>query len=59
MFAHFDCTVSLVLSLFRSDCGVVLLLPCSIIITESSCLMVVFYEIVYIYWGHTSLTNSN
>ena len=52
MFAHFHYTVRLLLSVFRPDYGVVLFLLCSIIVTESAYLMVMFYEIFFIYWEH-------
>lgn len=37
MIGPFGCTVSLPLSLFRLDDGVALLVPCSIMVTESPC----------------------
>lgn len=52
MIGHFGWTVSLPLSLVRLDDGVVLLLPCSIMVTESPCLVLIFCEIVYICQGH-------
>lgn len=52
MIGHFGCAVSLLLSLFRLDDGVVLLLPCSIMVTESPCLVLIFCKIVYICQGH-------